>query len=71
MVGWGVTLLFVGRYAFQRKDGGLKKALLGGLAAWIGLEALASAWFGVWFNVGVDVAVLALFAVPLSRTDST
>ena len=71
MVGWGVTLLFVGRYAFQRKDGGLKKALLGGLAVWLGLEALASAWFGVWFNVGVDVAVLALLAVPLSRTDST
>lgn len=71
MVGWGVTLLFVGRLAFHRKDAGLKKALLGGLAVWLGLEALASAWFGVWFNVGVDVAVLALFAVPLSRPDST
>ena len=71
MVGWGVTLLFVGRLAFQRKDSGLKRALLGGLAVWLGLEALASAWFGIWFNVGVDVAVLALFAAPLSRPDST
>jgi len=29
------------------------------------LEATASAWFHVWFNVGVDVAVLVLFGAPL------
>jgi hypothetical protein len=65
MVGWGVTLLFAGRIAFQRDDAELKRALLVGLAAWLAVEAAASAWFGAWFNVGVDVAVLLLFSVPL------
>ena len=65
MVGWGVTLFFVGRLAFRRKDGELKRALLIGLAVWLALEAVASAWLGVWFNVGVDIVVLVLFFIPL------
>lgn len=69
MVGWGVTLLFVGRVAFRRKDRELKRALVAGLAVWLALEAAASAWFGVWFNVGVDIAVFILFAIPLFRAD--
>jgi hypothetical protein len=67
MMGWGVTLLLVGRIAFRRDDQELKGALLVGLAVWLAIEAAASAWFGVWFNAGVDVAVMALFAVPLLR----
>lgn len=67
MVGWGVTLFFVGRLAFRRKDSELKRALLTGLGVWLALEAAASAWLGVWFNVGVDVAVFVLFAIPLFR----
>ncbi len=65
MVGWGVTLFCVGRLAFRRKDGELKRALFAGLAVWLALEAAASAWLDVWFNVGVDVAVFILFAIPL------
>ena len=70
MVGWGVTLLLVGRLAFRQKDRELKRALLTGLAAWLALEAAASAWLGVWFNLGVDIAVFILFAVPLFRADT-
>ena len=65
MLGWGVTLLLVGRVAFRRDDRELKRALLVGLAVWLAAEAAASAWFGVWFNVGVDVVVLVLFGIPL------
>ena len=65
MVGWAVTLLRVGRLAFYREDRELKRAVLAGLVVWLALEAAASAWFGVWFNVGVDLAVLALFGAPL------
>lgn len=71
MVGWGATILLVGRIALRRKDGELRKALLVGLATWLLLEALASAWFGVWFNVGVDAVVLTLFGIPLSRSRGT
>ena len=65
MLGWGATLLMVGRIAFKRDDSELKRILLVGLAVWLIVEAAASAWFGVWFNIGVDAVVLALFAVPL------
>jgi MFS family permease len=65
MLGWGVSLFLLGRIAFKRDDRELKRVLLIGLAVWLAFEAAASAWLGVWFNVGVDVAVAALFAVPL------
>ena len=65
MLGWGATLLLVGRIAFKRDDSELKWGLFTGLAVWLAVEAAASAWFGVWFNVGVDAAVLGLFTVPL------
>ncbi len=65
MIGWGTTLLLVGRIAFKQEIRQLKRALLFGIAAWLIIEAIASAWFGVWFNVGVDLAVLAFFSVPL------
>lgn len=67
MVGWGVTLLFVGRIAFRRKDPALLRALLYGLIAWLVIEGLFSAYWGVWFNVGVDTIVLALFSFPLTK----
>ncbi|EFH86888.1 hypothetical protein [Ktedonobacter racemifer] len=67
MIGWGTTLLLIGRLAFQRDDQALKRALLVGLLMWLAVEAAASVWFGVRFNVGVDVGVFVLFAVPLLR----
>ena len=67
MIGWGLTLLFVGRIAFKRNDKELMKALILGISAWLLFEAGVSAYLGVWFNVGVDVAVLALFALPLLK----
>ena len=68
MTGWGVTLLLAGRLAFRRNDRELKRALALGLFTWLAVEAAASAYFSVWFNVGVDVAVFVVFAIPLLRT---
>lgn len=68
MMGWGTTLFLVGRLAFQRNDPDLMKALLYGLTVWLVVEALFSAHLGVWFNVGVDIAVLALFSIPLIKS---
>jgi hypothetical protein len=64
MIGWGTTLLFAGRLAFRKNDTELMKTLLVGLAVWLVVEALFSLYFGVFFNVVVDVAVLALFSLP-------
>jgi len=65
MMGWGTTLLFVGRFAFHKNDPELMKALLYGITVWLIVEALFSAYLGVWFNVAVDLGVLALFSIPL------
>jgi len=67
MIGWGLTLLLVGRIAFKRNDFDLLKALLAGIALWLVIEGLFSAYLGVWFNVGVDIAVLALFSFPIIK----
>jgi hypothetical protein len=68
MMGWGTTLFFVGRLAFQRNDPELMKTLLYGITVWLAVEALFSAYLGVWFNVGVDIGVLALFSIPLMKS---
>lgn len=65
MMGWGTTLLFVGWVAFRRNDSDLLKALVYGLSVWLAVEAAFSIHFKVWFNVGVDIAVFALFGIPL------
>ena len=65
LIGWGITLLLVGRYALSKKDYTLLEYLLYGLFLWLAIEALFSFYLGVYFNVGVDIAVFFLFAVPL------
>jgi hypothetical protein len=65
MMGWGTTLFFVGRIALKRHDAELTMPLLAGIAVWLVVEAAFSVRYGVWFNVGVDAGVLALFSVPL------
>ncbi len=36
-----------------------------GIAVWLVVEALFSAYLGVYFNVGVDIAVFLLFTIPM------
>jgi hypothetical protein len=67
MMGWGTTLLCVGRVAFRRNDAELMRALVYGLIVWLVVEAAFSTYFKVWFNVGVDIAVLVLFSTPLLK----
>ena len=67
MMGWGVTLLMVGRIAFRRNDVELMKAMLYGIVLWLIVEGLFSAYLGVWFNVGVDIGVLILFSYPIIK----
>ena len=65
MIGWGITLFLVGRLAFRRNDAALMKLMLIGIVVWLLVEALFSLYLGVFFNVGVDIAVLLLFGLPL------
>ena len=63
--GFMVTLLFVGRHAFQVHDRALMKALLVGVFAWLIVEALFSLYYQVFFNVAVDIALMLLIGFPL------
>jgi hypothetical protein len=65
MMGWGTTLFLAGRMAFRRHDVALMRILSIGLTVWLLIEAAFSSYLRVWFNVGVDIAVLALFLIPL------
>lgn len=67
MIGWGTTLFLIGRLAFRRNDVELMKIMLIGISIWLVAEAIFSAYLGVYFNVGVDFAVLALFSFPLIK----
>jgi hypothetical protein len=67
MMGWGITLFLIGRVAFRRNDTELMKIMLYGISLWLVVEALFSVYLAVWFNVGVDIAVLGLFSFPLIR----
>ncbi len=68
MMGWGITLFLVGRIAFRKNDTELMKVMLYGISLWLVVEAVFSAHLGVWFNVGVDIAVLGLFSFPLIKS---
>ncbi len=65
MIGWGTTLFLIGKRAFEKKDEELKKIIFTGITIWLSIEAVFSLYLGVYFNVGVDIAVFLLFAIPL------
>jgi hypothetical protein len=70
MIGWGTTLLLLGRLAFRRQDGELLKILLYGIILWLVIEAAFSFYLEVYFNVGVDLGVAILFAIPILKAIS-
>jgi hypothetical protein len=65
MIGWGTTLFLMGRLAFLRQDKELMKILLYGIILWLTVEAIFSFYLGVYFNVGVDIAVAVICAFPI------
>lgn len=67
-IGFSVLLFFIGRYAFQSNDIKLMKALLYGIFSWLIIEALFSLYYKVFFNVGVDIALMILLGLPLIKS---
>jgi hypothetical protein len=65
MMGWGLTLFFVGRIAFERNDKELLRALYLGLLLWLLVEAYFSITLSVWFNVAVDITLIAMVSLVL------
>jgi hypothetical protein len=67
MIGWGTTLFLLGRLAFRRQDKEIMKILLYGIILWLIVEAIFSFYWGVYLNIGVDIAVAILFAFPIIK----
>ncbi|MDP2730191.1 MAG: hypothetical protein Q8O55_06900 [Dehalococcoidales bacterium] len=67
LIGFSILILFTGRHAFKQGDTKLMKALLYGTWAWLIIEASFSLFYGVFFNFGVDILLMALFGYPLIR----
>ena len=66
-IGFGVLVFFAGRHAFRKNDKELMKALLYGINSWLVVEALFSIAYGVYFNVGVDIVLMAFLSYPLVK----
>lgn len=65
-IGFSVLLLFVGRHAFLTKNKTIMKSLLYGIASWLIVEALFSFYYGVYFNIGVDITLAIILGLPLT-----
>ncbi len=66
-IGFSVLLFFVGRYAFQKNDSVLMKALLYGIMSWLIVEAFFSFYYGIYINVAVDVVLAIVLGFPLVK----
>jgi hypothetical protein len=65
LLGWGVTMFLVARYAFAEKKPELLRLLLYGLVAWAPVDFAVSVYYGAWFNVVLNIGILVLAGVPL------
>jgi len=68
LICWCTALFFLGQLAFHRNDTELMKILLIGITVWLIIEAIFSVYYGVFFNVGVDFAVLVIIGLPLLKS---
>jgi hypothetical protein len=65
LMGWGSTMLLVARYAFMNEKPELLRLLLYGLLVWAPVDLVVSVYYQAWFNVALNLAILALAGVPL------
>ena len=68
LIGWGVTLFFLGRLAFRRNDGELMKILLLGIVVWLVIDSAFSIYLGVFSNVVLNFAILVFSGFPLIKS---
>ena len=65
LMGWGSTMLLVARYAFMNEKPELLRLLLYGFLVWAPVDMVVSVYYQAWFNVALNLAILALAGVPL------
>ena len=68
MAGWGLTLAFIVNGPFGKKEKWSRDAIAAGVILWFVVDTIMSVYTGAYFNVGVNVLVLALAGLPLVMT---
>jgi hypothetical protein len=68
IAGWGISLAYVARYPFSRKERWSRDALALGLLVWFVLDTSLSVIHKVYFNVAFNTALLILGLLPVVFT---
>ena len=68
IAGWGISVAFIARVPFRRKERWSWNCLVFGLLTWFVLDTFLSAFHGVYFNVAFNIALLILAMLPLVFT---
>ncbi len=58
-------MFLVARYAFSEGKPELLRLILYGLLVWAPIDMAVSIYYGAWFNVALNIAILALAGIPL------
>lgn len=68
IIGWGLTIFFVARYAFAREEAWAWWALTSSVLVWYPIDTYASLAFGIPFNAALNTVFLLAVALPLAAT---
>ena len=65
LVGWGVTIWMLSRFAYDDAPEGVRKSVVYGACCWFVVDSLGSITSGNWPNAIWNVLVLAIVVGPL------
>lgn len=68
--GWGVFVVFLARNPLRNRERWAWNCLLFGFTLWFLVDTTISAYFGVFFNVIFNAALVMLIYIPLFATRS-
>jgi uncharacterized BrkB/YihY/UPF0761 family membrane protein len=68
MVGWGIFFTYIIIYPLVRKEAWAWDCIALGVAAWFVIDTAVSAYVGAYFNLAINLLLLALVALPLAAT---
>ena len=68
IAGWGIFMMFLIRISFSRRNKWAWNCIAASFAVWYVIDSSLSAYFGVFFNVLFNTALLIVVALPLIFT---
>lgn len=68
VAGWGIFVIFIAHYPFQKKEKWAWNCLISGLLVWFFIDTGFSAYFKVYINVMLNIVFLVLTILPIVFT---